>query len=316
MSANPIQGAGFYADPAGLGELRHAAKKDSPEALREAARQFESLFTKMMLKSMREASFGDELTGSDTTDFYQDMHDTQLALELSKGRGLGLADMLVRQLLQSGSAANPAGASAMTGSSASAATDRRLNTLSPSGPASPMPGKPSIAWPPASREDFVRELRPYAEQAGRELGVDPATLIAHAALETGWGRSVPNTADGACSFNLFGIKAGKQWPGATVGVSTVEFEGGLATRRIDRFRAYESPADCFKDYAALIGRNDRYASARQTEGDVAAFAEALQKGGYATDPDYAHKLTSVAASLKSLLKYPSAGPLQPSTGEE
>ena len=96
--------------------------------------------------------------------------------------------------------------------------------------------------------------------------------MAQAALETGWGRSVPNGADGDCSFNLFGIKAGTRWQGATVGVKTVEIEDGLATRRIDRFRAYASPADSFKDYASLLGNGDRYAGALGTGGDAAAFA--------------------------------------------
>ena len=110
MSSTPVQNSTFYADPASLGSLKQSAKAANPATLREAARQFESLFTQMMLKSMREANFGDSLAGSDTTDFYQEMHDSQLAVEMSKGRGLGLADMLVQQLTKSGAmnAAEPA----------------------------------------------------------------------------------------------------------------------------------------------------------------------------------------------------------------
>lgn len=304
MTATPVQNAAFYADPAGLGSLKVAAKAESPEALREAARQFESLFTQMMLKSMREASFGDSMTGSETTDFYQEMHDTQLALELSKGKGLGLADMLVQQLTRAGLVSGDRSGDADVKPDAVSARFRVE---------SPAANQP--AWPPASREDFVRQLKPHAEAAGRALGVDPDTLIAHAALETGWGKSVPDGAQGP-SFNLFGIKATGQWRGPTVGVSTLEYDAGIATRRVERFRAYASPADCFNDYASLLGGLDRYAAARNCGGDVRAFARALQEGGYATDPAYADKLTAVAANLKSLLKNGADLPMSPAQGEK
>ena len=91
----------FFADFQGLAALKNDAKGQAPTALKEAARQFESLFTQMLLKSMREAnkSFGeDSLFGSDQGEMYQDMFDDQIAMQLSKGKGLGLADMLVRQL--------------------------------------------------------------------------------------------------------------------------------------------------------------------------------------------------------------------------
>lgn len=307
MSSTPLQTPAFNADPAGFSSLKLAAKAESPQALREAARQFESLFTQMMLKSMREASFGDSMTGSETTEFYQEMHDTQLAMELSKGRGLGLAEMLVQQLTKAGLSGSSEGGALPAGLQLPAARTAGIATeLDVKG----------AAWPPASREEFVRQLKPHAEQAARELGVDPDTLIAHAALETGWGRSVPNGANGTSSFNLFGIKATGKWQGATVGVSTLEYDAGLATRRVERFRAYDSPADCFRDYASLLGGLDRYAAARGCGGDVGAFAKALQDGGYATDPAYATKLKAVAASLKTLLKDPPAAPLTVAQGEK
>jgi flagellar protein FlgJ len=142
---------------------------------------------------------------------------------------------------------------------------------------------------------------PHAQAASRELGVAPQTLIAHAALETGWGRSMPRGADGQPSFNLFGIKAGAHWQGPAVGASTVEFEGGVAGTRIEPFRAYDSPAASFGDYVALLRGSSRYAAALGTGDDAAAFAGALQRGGYATDPDYARKLASVVAGVRGIL---------------
>ena len=280
----------FFADFQGLASLKNDAKGQAPTALKEAARQFESLFTQMLLKSMREAnkSFGeDSLFGSDQGDMYQDMFDDQIAMQLSKGKGLGLADMLVRQLQGGVQSTEKTSAPA---SSAPAANSQALTT---------------------SKEDFLRQLRPHAEQAARELGVDPNALLAQAALETGWGRSVPCNANGDCSFNLFGIKAGSQWSGATVNVPTLEFEAGIPVRKVERFRAYDSPADSFRDYAALIRDSSRYASARGAGDNVEAFATALQQGGYATDPHYAQKIAAVASEVRArsdALKFAASAP--------
>jgi len=281
MSTAPIDRS-FYADPQGLSALRQDAKTQSPSALRETAKQFESLFTTMMLKSMRAATPKDSLLGSDQQDFYQDMFDQQLATQLSKGKGLGLADMLVQQLLRGG-------LSAPTGSAP------------PAGPApAASAGPPTTAnWPPASRQDFVDALLPAATAAGQKLGVDAGTLIAHAALETGWGKSMPRNADGSCSFNLFGIKAGASWTGAQAVSPTTEFVNGQAQTQQASFRSYASPADCLQDYASLLAARQRYASALGTGSDASAFASGLQRGGYATDPQYAAKLTAVARELKS-----------------
>lgn len=265
----------FFADPKGLAALRSEAKAQDPAALKQVAKQFESLFTQMLLKSMREAnkslSDGDSLFGSDQADFYQDMFDQQMAMHLSQGEGLGLADVLVRQLAGGASSGEPRAVSQTEASAEPIAS---------------------------SKADFIRQMLPHAETAARELGVDPQALVAQAALETGWGKSVPCNAAGECSYNLFGIKAGSGWSGATVNVPTLEFEEGVAVRKVDRFRAYESPADSFRDYARLIGNNPRYENARNAGTDIAGFAKALQDGGYATDPDYARKIVSVANELK------------------
>ena len=276
----------FFADFQGLAALKNDAKQQAPAALKEAARQFESLFTQMLLKSMREAnkSFGeDSLFGSDQADMYQDMFDDQIAMQMSKGKGLGLADMLVRQL-QNGDI--PHFAPGTAGTTAAAQRNEECPHSAPTPLAS-------------SKDDFLRTMRPHAEQAAREIGVDPDALLAQAALETGWGRSVPCNANGECSFNLFGIKAGSQWSGATVNVPTLEFESGIPVRKVERFRAYGSPADSFRDYAALIRDSSRYASARGAGDNVEAFASALQQGGYATDPNYAQKITAVADEVRA-----------------
>ena len=277
-------------DFSALASLRNDAKAQDPSALKEVAKQFESLFTQMLMKSMRDAnrSFGeDSLFGSQQGDFYQDMFDDQMALHLSKGEGLGLADMLVRQLTQSGMV-KPADATAPNGIEAPAPTQK----ISSSSDHEPLA---------KSKADFVRMMMPHAQRAGDALGVDPSALVAQAALETGWGRAVPSQASGSSSFNLFGIKAGSSWNGATAHVPTLEFEDGVPVRKVERFRAYGSPADSFNDYARLIGGNPRYENARGAGGDVATFASALQEGGYATDPNYARKVVAVADEVRALM---------------
>jgi flagellar protein FlgJ len=165
----------------------------------------------------------------------------------------------------------------------------------------------------SSKADFIRTYLPHAERAAEQLGVDPHALLAQAALETGWGKSVPCNAAGECSFNLFGIKAGERWSGASVNVPTLEFEEGIPVRKVERFRAYDSPADSFLDYARLIANSPRYGDALGAGDDVASFASALQQGGYATDPRYADKIVSVAAEVRRLasasLKFASAAPI-------
>jgi flagellar protein FlgJ len=279
----------FYADPANLAALKREAAAQSPESLRETVKQFESLFTTMMLKSMRDASGGDSLFGSDQQDFYQDMFDQQLSTQLSKGKGLGLADMLLRQLMQGASTGSDTGA-------ASTGQGPRVEAA----PATTA----SMTWPPKTQEDFVQAILPAATAAGRELGVDPATIVAHAALESGWGKSVPVGADGRPSFNLFGIKAGGTWKGETVNAVTHEFQGGRMQAVTAGFRSYDSPEQSLGDYVKLLRESPRYAAALGSGVDAAAYGQALQRGGYATDPDYATKLSGVAARLKSHTSLP------------
>jgi flagellar protein FlgJ len=250
---------------------------------------------------MREAnkSFGDSMFGSDQADFYQGMFDDQMALHLSQGKGLGLADMLIRQLTQAPAAVN-GGQRTADGEVTKSAVGAFLSSPPPVAGGGQGGGNSMHAPLTTSKADFIRTYLPHAEAAGRELGVDPHALLAQAALETGWGKSVPCNSNGDCSFNFFGIKATGRWNGDSVSVPTIEFEEGIPVRKAERFRAYSSPADSFRDYANLIRNNPRYENALGTGNDVASFASALQQGGYATDPAYANKIVNVAKELREL----------------
>ena len=286
MSA-PTVAPSFYADFQGLDRLRASAARQDPAALREAARQFEGLFTAMMLKSMREASLGSGMGDSEETKTYQDMYDQQLALQMAHGKGLGLADMLMQQLTR----ANAAHASAAAPATATSATPAAT-------PASGAAGADKISS--AQQASFVRTLEPLAQSAGQSLGVAPDTLIAQAALETGWGRSMPTDSNGRSSSNLFGVKAGESWSGAAVQASTTEYDQGTPGTTRAAFRSYGDAAQSVGDYVSLLQTSPRYAGALGTGSDVHAFANGLQRGGYATDPDYVNKLVATVATLRQL----------------
>ena len=306
----PIVDSGTLADTGNLTALQQAAAAHNPQALKEAAQQFESLFTGMVLKSMREANFGDSLFGSDQEDMYQDMYDDQIASEISKGRGLGLADMLVQQLRRSGLPGTTQGSSATSGSSGSstgatgasgASAGTGASGTSSSAAATTSSSTASSCPSTAQQLQFAQSLWPEAQQAARQLGVSPVSLVAQAALETNWGRSMPRSAGGSSSNNLFGIKAGATWNGGSVQNTTQEYDSGTATAVKAQFRSYTSPSQCFQDYVSLLQSNPRYAGALGTGADTQAFATALQSGGYATDPAYASKLGAVANTLTRTL---------------
>jgi len=303
-----------YTDFSGLASLRAQARDDSQGALRDVAQQFEAIFTQMLLKSMRAASLGDGIFDSDESKTWTDMFDQQLSVSMATtGKGMGIADMLVRQL----SSAVPASAA-----SADAIPLHRESAglPLPGVGGTPLPSQAELSvrqWlrgAAATVETagvgaasaaavlggnpiaFVQRMAPHAKAAAEALGVSLRSVLAHAALETGWGAHVPETSAGQPSFNLFGIKAGGSWLGARVARPTIEFEHGVAVRRAETFRAYDSPAEGFADYARLLAGSPRYAAALGRGDDVAGFAQALQQGGYATDPTYATKLNAVAQS--------------------
>lgn len=270
----------FALDVQGFESLKRQAATNPDESLKAAAEQFEAIFIGMMLKSMREASPGGGLLQSSQGDMYQGMLDQQYSQHLA-GKGVGLADMLVDQLRTANTA--PAGEQ----------IPRAAASTLPTGTVSGLNGQPSDA---NQAVEFVRKHRVSAIRAGVSNGISPNLILAQAALETGWGRNTIPTSDGTDSFNLFGIKADRQWAGPTTTVVTHEYDGGkkIASRAV--FKVYESHQEAFDDYAALVGKSERYADVRASRSDDEA-ADAIQRAGYATDPDYAAKLKQIMRGL-------------------
>jgi flagellar protein FlgJ len=157
----------------------------------------------------------------------------------------------------------------------------------------------AVARPP-QQQAFLDSIAPWARQAAEQLGVAPELVQAHAALESGWGQRPLRVEGGASSHNLFGIKAGPRWNGATGDSTTTEYVNGAALTTRERFRAYPDAASAFQDYARVLLDNPRYRSALNTGNDAQAFAQGLARGGYATDPDYASKLARIAGKLQGI----------------
>jgi peptidoglycan hydrolase FlgJ len=292
--------ASLAIDTQSLGQLRAQAKKSPEQALKAAAQQFESVFMNMMLKSMREATPQDGMMDSEQTKMFTGMLDQQLAQNLS-GRGIGLADMMVKQLSHAGQAAAMSQALSPQPSSLdprSRLLDYQPSALNPqSAISNPQSSSVPSAYSANTQQDFVNKMLPHAMRASAASGVPPQLMMGQAALESGWGKREINMPDGSNSFNLFGIKANAGWSGKVAEVMTTEYKNGVPSKQVEKFRAYSSYDEAFKDYANMLSSNPRYANVMQQAGSPAGMAQALQNSGYATDPRYAEKLVSVMKQM-------------------
>lgn len=292
-------------------DLRSRFQKDPQQGLKAAAQQFETLFLQQVIKSMRDATPQDGLMSSDSSRFYTGLLDQQMAQNLAtNGKGIGFAQLIEKQLGRNmvsseGQAALNAPANAAAAALPLAGSDSRHLQYTPvpsslptsaaygtiNAPASPG-GAVSAGDGAGSSKEFVNRVWPHAVEASRSTGIPPQFLVAQAALESGWGRSEIRGANGAGSYNLFGVKAGKSWTGSTVDATTTEFVNGEAQQTVARFRAYGSYEEAFRDYASMLRSNPRYGGVIGSQ-DGTEFAKGLQRAGYATDPTYADKLSRI-----------------------
>ncbi|MFW5426296.1 MAG: flagellar assembly peptidoglycan hydrolase FlgJ [Methylophagaceae bacterium] len=292
----------------GLAELRRSSNKDGndPETMSQVAGQFESLFINMMLKSMRQASLGDGMFDSSQSDMYRDIADQQMAMDLSTRGGLGLQEVILRQL--TGNKVNKDVNPELSPSSYSVDTIKtrpKLEIIE-----STIAEKQGIIIKPKavdnvstqmdmnfdSPESFIQKLWPMAKQAADKLGVAPEVILSQAALETGWGKHVISKADGQSSHNLFNIKADSRWQGDSATKGTLEYRDGVAVQEQAKFRSYDSYQESFDDYIEFLQTQPRYQDALKQTANPDKFIEGLHKAGYATDPAYSDKIKRIMRS--------------------
>ncbi|MCL2021943.1 MAG: flagellar assembly peptidoglycan hydrolase FlgJ [Betaproteobacteria bacterium] len=309
--------------------LKGRLRSNREAGVKEAAQQFEALFLQIMLKSMRETTSQDGLMDSDATRFFTGMLDEQLASNVSKQGGLGLAKMLEEQLsrringtgdsitteenimmgnMVEGVISPPASIAGggieglpLTALQSLVAAMERASLARQSAVDLPE-NSGSIAERYTTPREFAQAMWPHAVEASRRTGIPPQFLIAHAALESGWGRRDIKNADGSPSHNLFGIKALGSWQGRSVEVTTTEYVDGAPMKEKASFRSYNSYAEAFADYARLLADNPRYGAVIGSQNGT-EFARRLQQAGYATDPKYAEKLSAIidGATLRQAL---------------
>ena len=265
------------ADAKSLNALKLQAGQDSPAAIKETAKQLESLFMRELIKSMREATTKSGLLDSPQGDLGSDLLDQQLSVTMS-GQPGGLSEAIVRQLT------------------------RQTVPADGAAPKLAAPTAPVAAIKPASASQtgFVEQHNAAATAVEKATGIPASYMLGQAGHETGWGKKEIKNADGSSSFNLFGIKAGGGWTGKTTTITTTEVVDGEARKVSAKFRAYDSYEASFKDYASLINNSPRYAQARQQTGSAQAYATELKRAGYATDPDYAAKLNRAISVTQQL----------------
>lgn len=317
----PAEGPQTTFDTAALSRLQSDVSRSggTENEQVEVARQFEALFLQQMIKQARQATSGmQSLFESDQTRFVQSLADEQIALQLAKP-GMGLAQALLDQMRggaqQDGRVNSSAGhtppelsSSRNPGLSSRVGPDRPdhapsisalIDMLSHS-KAGRVAGAAvsAIRGAPRHIEQFVSRMGHAARHASAESGVPSELILSQAALESGWGRREIRGEDGSQSYNLFGIKASPNWKGKVVNIMTTEYVDGEPRKMTQPFRAYDSYAESFADYARLISRNERYSEVTKASSPQEA-AHSIQRAGYATDPAYAEKLISIMAYFDS-----------------
>ena len=281
MTSPLVSSPGLAPDTRSLDSLRARAASDPKAAVREAAKQFETLFMNELVKSMRSTTLDSGMLDNGGSKLGTDMLDGQLATQLSGMPG-GLSDAIMKQLeRQMGLSPGPI-----------PATGSANNT-----PALLSAKPQTTRVPQTGAAGFVQQHTEAARAAQAQTGIPAEFMVSQAALETGWGRKEIRHTDGTSAFNLFGIKASGNWKGAVAEVVTTEYVNGKAQKVVAKFRAYGSYAESFADYGRLMKDSPRYAQvvakAQDSTLSATGFAKGLQRAGYATDPAYADKLSRV-----------------------
>ncbi|EMG7109901.1 flagellar assembly peptidoglycan hydrolase FlgJ [Enterobacter cloacae] len=276
-------------DVRSLDTLKREAGRQSPGALKAAAKQMEGIFVQMMMKSMRDATFKSDLLSSQSSEMYTAMHDQQVAQNIAGSGQLGFADLIVRQL--GGESDEP-----VVSAPGRDFLRPGLSSAPATGPLR-LPAPVSFAKPAEGAHPFIARLLRPAQAAAQQSGLHPHLILAQAALESGWGKREIPAADGRPSHNLFGIKATSDWRGKTTEITTTEYINGVKQKVKAAFRVYDSYEHALADYAKLLTNNPRYRGVVQS-GSPEQGARALQAGGYATDPAYAKKLITIIQKVK------------------
>ena len=232
-------------DANSLNDLKVSAKENTPEAIKDVAKQFEAVFLNMVLKSMRDATPKENSFDSEQSRTFTSMLDQQLSTSLSS-KGIGLAEILTRQLTKVSNAVTNTLEQAVSNDTVPKPDDVPLNDFIPailksssnrtvSNVAAPViDSTKSPAKLRGNSAEFHQRMSHHAEAASRATGVPAHLMLGQAALESGWGKREIKAQDGTPSNNLFGIKATGEWKGKVVETMTTEYLNGVKQKRVEK----------------------------------------------------------------------------------
>jgi flagellar protein FlgJ len=291
MDIKALTDVDVYTDFGGLNALRHQVNSNPDMAKKEVSEQFESLLVQMLMKSMRDANrtLSADSSMDAQTGIYQDLFDKQLSLAVSHS-GTGLAKVIEASMEQS--------QKMKTTPVPTSIVSKSRESVNVSEPTTATPVVANATKPFDSTGNFVKTLWSSAKEAAAVLGTDPKFLLAQAALETNWGKSILSMSAGQSTHNLFNIKADKSWEATSAEVNATEYQDGEMVHRPSSFRAYDSYQDSFKDYVEFLRSNSRYDEALKCASNPHQFADQLQKASYATDPHYSEKIMQIYSSKR------------------
>lgn len=291
-----------------LKNLKNLKNIDNQTNAKEVSQQFEALFLQMVLKSMRDSIQKDELFGSDGgKDQYVSMFDQQLAYNISKtNQGIGFASKIEEQIMRYINTKNNLEEAFETTEQTKfnpipefnpklrvQVTDNSFNGLIQEAKQKNLEKTNNVSENGDLKpKNFVQEILKDSLKTAQNLGVKPEFILGHAALESGWGKSIPKFENGDSSYNIFSVKASRDWVGKTIDVTTTEYVDGKPIKMVEKFKAYASYKEAFADYENLLKATPRYKNVVNSESSQ-EFASGLQKAGYATDPKYTEKLNQV-----------------------
>ncbi|XNM90650.1 flagellar assembly peptidoglycan hydrolase FlgJ [Escherichia coli] len=283
-------------DAQSLNELKAKAGEDPAANIRPVARQVEGMFVQMMLKSMRDALPKDGLFSSEHTRLYTSMYDQRVAQQMTAGKGLGLAEMMVKQMTPEQplpEESTPAAPMKFPLETVVRYQNQALSQLVKK--AVPRNYDDSL---PGDSKAFLAQLSLPAQLASQRS--DAASFDPRSGGTGIWlGQRQIRRENSKPSYNLFGVKASGNWKGPVTEITTTEYENGEAKKVKAKFRVYTSVSGSIVGLRGLLTRNPRYAAVT-TAASAEQGAQALQDAGYATDPHYARKLTNMIQQMKSI----------------
>ena len=296
-----------YFDMSALSTLKANADQKKDETLKVVAQQMESVFLELVLKSMHEANSAmkSDFIDRDQEDFYQEMLNQQLSLSLSKSGGLGLSEVIYKQLKPKDTTPLPLFQNAAKLNELNVARkpiielDNAPSSLQKNEEHPELVTRISLDPKVEGMKEFIEVLLPYAKKASEVIGLDPKLLLAQSALETGWGKHILQHDDGQSSHNLFGVKATHNWKGKHILAQTLEYTDNQPKKVKAPFKSYASYMESFVDYIKLLS-NIRYEKALANTQDPKSFLTELKQAGYATDPNYVNKIMRIYEKFVSI----------------